>query len=145
PGSLRRLVEPLFEIVDLLVLDDQIAVVGRRRDEAKGVPTIFLDGDERAFYNHDRRINEKLAQMAAELVQSGNRYRGMEARAAHLQAELARRTKELNDLRQKIAKLRKWLRIPLAILRRLRRLKNAIARRLGRPVPAAAARTTSSA
>ncbi|MBX6752173.1 MAG: hypothetical protein IRY85_21345, partial [Micromonosporaceae bacterium] len=97
PGVLRRLIGPLFDIGDLLVLDDHIVLVGQRRDEPIGAPTSYLDPEERAFFAHDKRLHARIAEQARQLVESGARFRSMEARSEQLRAELRRVSRELTD------------------------------------------------
>ena len=128
-GSLRRLIDPVFEIMEIRVIEGRLVAFARRRDAPSGVPTGSLDPEERAFYEHDQQVNLQLQELAAELVRSGARYRGMVARVEAQQADLTNRTQQLKDLQRKVAMIRRWLRIPLAVLRRVRRLKAGAIRR----------------
>ena len=126
-ASLRRLIEPVFEIAQLELIDGWVAIAGTRRDQPWGVPMFLLDPDETAFNEHDRRLNERLELAAAEQVRSGARYRGLVQRAEELRAELDRTRKDLAELRRKVARLRPWLAVPLAVVRGGRRLKRSAA------------------
>jgi glycosyltransferase involved in cell wall biosynthesis/SAM-dependent methyltransferase len=128
-GSLRRLLEPLFEITELEMINGYIAATGTRRDQPAGAPAFLLDPDEMAFYGHDHRLKEQLEQFSAERVRSGELYRGAIARADRFQADLERTRQELTALRRKVARLRPWLAGPLAIVRGARRIQGGAARR----------------
>jgi SAM-dependent methyltransferase len=64
-GSLRHLVEPLFEIRELTVLRRHLAGVAVRRDEPRGTPGFALSRAETAFLQRERLLNEEIAELRA--------------------------------------------------------------------------------
>jgi SAM-dependent methyltransferase len=62
-GSLRHLVEPLFEIRELTVLRRHLAGVAVRRDEARGTPGFALSRAESAFLQRERHLHGEIADL----------------------------------------------------------------------------------
>jgi len=134
-GSLRRLIQPMFEITHFELIDGYVAIAGQRRDQPLGVPMFSLDPDETAFNDHDRRLNERLKLAAADQVRAGARYRSAVQRTEELRADLDRTKKDLAELRHKLARIRPWLAGPLAVVRGGRRLKRVAAQRTHAVLP----------
>ncbi|GAA1268771.1 hypothetical protein GCM10009658_07800 [Planotetraspora silvatica] len=128
-GSLRRLLEPLFEIAEPELIDGQIAVAGVRRQQPAGVPVFSLDPEETAFSGLDRRLNERLRLEALENVHAAARYAAAKTEVEGLQAELKTTKGDLVAVRRKLAMIRPLLAAPLAVVRGGRRLKRGAARR----------------
>lgn len=122
-GSIRRLLDSLFEIEDIELVDGHIAVASVRRAEPTGIPEYFLDADEIAFGAAERRLRDRLDELASERVRSGARYRGAVARVDRMKADLNRANRDLTAARQRIARLYRWLAIPIALVRGARRTK----------------------
>jgi hypothetical protein len=60
PSSLRRLVEPVFEVTRLELIGDNIALVGQRRDSATARAEFAPDATERAFATLERGLKAKV-------------------------------------------------------------------------------------
>jgi glycosyltransferase involved in cell wall biosynthesis/SAM-dependent methyltransferase len=134
-GSVKRLLEPLFEITEIAHIDGQIAVAARRRARPDGEAVCRLDQDEEAFRRHELRLNTRLQGVAAELSRAEARCRSAVAEAEELRAELhrargelARARAALAELRAKVALVKRWLAGPIAVVRTARRLRRAAAR-----------------
>jgi glycosyltransferase involved in cell wall biosynthesis len=127
-GSIRRLLDSLFEIEDIEFVGGHIAVAGVRRNEPTGVPEYFLDADEIAFGAVERRLNDRLEELTSDRVRSGARYRGALARLDRMKVDLNRANRDLAAARQRLARLYRWLAIPIAVVRGVRRTKRWLAR-----------------
>ncbi|MFG1875289.1 class I SAM-dependent methyltransferase [Sphaerisporangium sp. NPDC049003] len=115
-GSLRHLVEPLFEIRELTVLRQHLAGVAVRRDERRGTPGFALSRAETAFLQRERRLHGEIgelralcAEMAARegtLMRAGEDLLG---RNAELSAEAARLRHRVGHLEGRLAEYRELI------------------------------------
>jgi hypothetical protein len=123
PSSLRRLVEPAFDVTKIELIGDSIALVASRRDHLTGTPVWAPDETEQAFAAHEKRLTEKVQDLSSQLIQSGARYRGAIARSERLKLDLERVNRDYARLRGRLRRLRPLYRVPLAIYRKLKRLR----------------------
>lgn len=137
-ASLRRLVEPLFEIAKLELVDSHVVLVGLRRAEPLGPSVFSLDLDERAFRERERDLRERLRQVRSQVVQSGARYRGLVARSEELRASLQKTNRELAQLRGRVHRLRPLYILPLTAYRRVKQLRASARQGLRRSTTATA-------
>ncbi|MCP2327379.1 glycosyltransferase involved in cell wall biosynthesis [Hamadaea flava] len=144
-GSVRGLVEPLFHISEMAVLDGRIVLVAQRRDQPDGAVALTLSADEIAFRDHERRLAERMRGLAGQIVQAGARYRGAMARVEKSQSELQRVTRELAQLRARVRRLRPIYALPLAAYRRVKSLKTTAQSRLAPTLPALSSANSSPA
>jgi hypothetical protein len=125
PTSLRRLVEPVFEVTGVEVIGETIALTGLRRDTAIDTAVdrqdLAPDETERAFAALERGLRAKVKDLSTQLIQSGARYRGAVARNEKLQAQLDKLTRDYKLLRDRIRRLRPLYIIPLTVYRSLKR------------------------
>ncbi|GAA3835976.1 hypothetical protein GCM10022226_67180 [Sphaerisporangium flaviroseum] len=120
-GSLRHLVEPLFEIRELTVLRRHLAGVAVRRDEPRGTPGFALSRAETAFLQRERALNAEIDELrtrCADLAACESTLRGaaqdllarnaeLRAEAARLRHRVTRLEGRLSEYRQVIARLRR--------------------------------------
>lgn len=120
-GSLRHLVEPLFEIRELTVLRGHLAVVAARRDEPRGTPGFALSRAETAFLQRERLLHReidelrercaRLAERESTLMRAGEELLG---RNAELRAEATRLGNRMRHLEVRLGEYRE-------VIARLRR------------------------
>ncbi|MEU9886590.1 methyltransferase domain-containing protein [Sphaerisporangium sp. NPDC051011] len=106
-GSLRHLVEPLFEIRELTVLRRHLAGVAVRRDEARGTPGYAMSRAESAFLHRERLLHGEIADLRV-------RCAGLAARETELTARVA----ELACAREELVRVNAELRAEAVRLRR---------------------------
>ncbi|GGK85758.1 hypothetical protein Sme01_38970 [Sphaerisporangium melleum] len=120
-GSLRHLVEPLFEIRELTVLRHHLAGVAIRRDEARGTPGFALSRAETAFLQRERLLHGEIAELRAlceelaaresALARTGQDLRGrnaeLRAQTRHLGQRVRHLEGRLAEYRELIARLRR--------------------------------------
>ncbi|MFC4589213.1 class I SAM-dependent methyltransferase [Sphaerisporangium corydalis] len=119
-GSLRHLVEPLFEIRELTVLRGHLAGVAVRRDEARGTPGFALSRAETAFLHRERLLHTEIAELRARCAETAARERTLararedlseangelRAEAVRLRSRVRHLEGRLVEYREVIARLR---------------------------------------
>ncbi|GAA0978053.1 hypothetical protein GCM10009555_040320 [Acrocarpospora macrocephala] len=101
-AALRRLLEPLFEIHELTVLERHVAAVGSRRAEPLGEPRYALDSEERAFLARERQLTEDLHGTRAKLDSANAAYRRATGQNDDFKQRLAESTAAARELRVKL-------------------------------------------
>ncbi|MFC7383514.1 class I SAM-dependent methyltransferase [Sphaerisporangium rhizosphaerae] len=115
-GSLRHLVEPLFEIRELTVLRHHLAGVAVRRDEPRGTPGFALSRAETAFLQRERHLHGEIAELRALCAELSDREAtltraGQEllGRNAQLRAEATRLLQRMRHLEGRLAEYRELI------------------------------------
>lgn len=125
-ASLRRALDPMFQIASLQLISGHIAVVATRRSQLAGAAELKIDGDEEAFYRHERRLLDRISQLSSDLKRSGARYRDLMVKAKRIQADLDLTANELKRIRNKLIRLRPFYIGPLTTWRYIRRLRASV-------------------
>ncbi|WP_248964323.1 class I SAM-dependent methyltransferase [Sphaerisporangium perillae] len=115
-GSMRHLVEPLFEIRELTVLRHHLAGVAVRRDEPRGTPGFALSRAETAFLQRERLLHGQIAELRARCAELAAREltltRASEdllGRNAELRAETTRLGHRVRQLEGRLAEYRELI------------------------------------
>ncbi|WP_405145206.1 class I SAM-dependent methyltransferase [Sphaerisporangium sp. NBC_01403] len=115
-GSLRHLVEPLFEIRELTVLRRHLAGVAVRRDEQRGTPGFALSRAETAFLQRERHLHGEIgelrarcAEMAAREIALMRAGEDLLGRNAELRAEATRLRHRVGHLEGRLAEYRELI------------------------------------
>ncbi|WP_164903498.1 methyltransferase domain-containing protein [Nonomuraea polychroma] len=87
-AGLRRLLEPLFEVRELTVLDRHIAAVAVRRETPQGVPAFVLTQEEADFLQREERLEQQLQSLRDKLARANGLYRDVTAANAELKAQI---------------------------------------------------------
>lgn len=75
PESVAALLDPLFTIQETNLLDRHIAVVGKRRQRAKGGPSYGLGDTESAFLEREEDLREQVGDLSEKLSEANVKYR----------------------------------------------------------------------
>ncbi|MEV7970769.1 methyltransferase domain-containing protein [Sphaerisporangium sp. NPDC088356] len=115
-GSLRHLVEPLFEIRELTVLRRHLAGVAVRRDEQRGTPGFALSRAETAFLQRERHLHREIGELRARCAEMAARQSTLMRagedlldRNAELRAEATRLRHRVNHLEGRLAEYRELI------------------------------------
>ncbi|MEV4116937.1 methyltransferase domain-containing protein [Nonomuraea sp. NPDC049695] len=84
----RRLIDPLFEVRELTVLDRHIAAVAVRREEPRGVPAYLLSPEEADFLQREEHLEQRLQGLRDKLERANRLYRDVTAANADLKTQL---------------------------------------------------------
>nr|WP_055507910.1 methyltransferase domain-containing protein [Nonomuraea pusilla] len=87
-AGLRRLLDPLFEIRELTVLDRHVAAVGVRREEPLGEPAFLLSQEEADFLRREELAERQAQGLRDRLERANHLYREVTAANAELKAQL---------------------------------------------------------
>jgi len=85
-AGFRRLVEPLFEVRELTVLDRHIAAVAVRRDIPDGDPVFLLSQEEGDFLQREEHLRQRLQDLRDKLERANGLYRDVTAANTELKA-----------------------------------------------------------
>ncbi|MFC4534431.1 class I SAM-dependent methyltransferase [Sphaerisporangium dianthi] len=115
-GSLRHLVEPLFEIRELTVLRHHLAGVAVRRDEPRGTPGFALSRAETAFLQRERHLHGEIAELRALCAELAGREavltragQDLLGRNAELRAQTTRLVHRMRHLESRLAEYRELI------------------------------------
>ncbi|MGR6917755.1 methyltransferase domain-containing protein [[Actinomadura] parvosata] len=86
-AGLRRLLDPLFQVRELTVLDRHIAAVAVRRKTPRGVPAFLLSQEEADFLAREEQLERRLQDLRDKLSRANHLYREVTAANAELKAK----------------------------------------------------------
>ncbi|WP_214408379.1 class I SAM-dependent methyltransferase [Sphaerisporangium fuscum] len=120
-GSLRHLVEPLFEIRELTVLRGHLVGVAVRRDEMRGTPGFALSRAETAFLQRERLLHGEIAELRDRCAELAGRAGALAAAGEDLLGHNAALRAEATRLGQRVTQLEGRLAEYREVIARLRR------------------------
>lgn len=113
PDSLTALVNPLFEVEKVSVLERHIGIVGQRRTRARQKPSYRLSRAELAFLEHERDLHKQLKSVEGNLLKANLKYRqatesagATRERLADAQSSLETAERELSAREEAVEELR---------------------------------------
>ncbi|MEV1171507.1 methyltransferase domain-containing protein [Nonomuraea sp. NPDC049784] len=110
-AGFRRLIDPLFEVRELTVLDRHITAVAVRREKPQGVPSYLLSPEEADFLQREEHLEQRLQNLRGKLERANRLYRDVTAANAELKAQIGEsRTRqhvldELSALQETVRRL----------------------------------------
>ncbi|MGW4798440.1 methyltransferase domain-containing protein, partial [Nonomuraea sp. NPDC004297] len=85
-AGLRRLLDPMFQVRELTVLDRHIAAVAVRRKTPRGVPAFALSQEEADFLGREEQLEQRLQDLRERLSRANQLYREVTAANAELKS-----------------------------------------------------------